>query len=171
MVQAGETIEWFHELKRSAIEEFLARVRYSALDYLVIDLPPGTGSETFTVLQCLPDIDGLVVVTIPSNLSEEVARRGVNFYQQAGRRIFGVVENMSGFPCPRCGRVVNVFSRGGGELLAKMAGTSLLGRIPLDRRVTAAGDEGLPFILTHPAASVTRAFIAVAERIEALSNQ
>lgn len=165
LLRRGEAVEWFHELKRNALEEFLARACFGALDYLVIDLPPGTGSEVFTALQCLPDLTGIVVVTIPSDLSEEVVSRGVAFYRKAGRPILGVVENMSGFACTRCGRVLGPFVPGGGDLLAREAGVPLLGRVPLDGRVAEASDAGQPFILAFPDSPVARAFFGIVERI------
>jgi ATP-binding protein involved in chromosome partitioning len=156
---------WFHELKRSALEEFLAHINFGELDYLIFDLPPGTSSETVNMFKYLPDLGGVVIVTIPSELSQNVARRAINLSQQAGIKILGVIENMSGTVCPDCGRVISPFQTGGGEKLAKNLDVPFLGRIPLDPRISEYSDKGLPFILENIASTVTESFNNIVEKV------
>jgi len=100
---------WFHELKRSALEEFLAHINFGELDYLIFDLPPGTSSETVNMFKYLPDLGEVVIVTIPSELSQNVARRATNLSLQAGIKVLGVIEKMSGTVCSDCGRIISPF--------------------------------------------------------------
>jgi ATP-binding protein involved in chromosome partitioning len=149
LLDEDEFTVWFHDLKRSALEEYLAHIYFGELDYLVLDLPPGTSSETVNMFKYLPDLAGVVVVTIPSELSQNVARRAIKLSQQAGVKVVGVIENMSGTVCPDCGTVIAPFQVGGGKKLAERLGVPFLGSIPLDPRISQCSDEGKPFILEN----------------------
>lgn len=166
VVDDDEAVTWFHELKRGALEGFLAHVDYGKMDYLIIDLPPGTGSESYSLMQCVPNLNGAVVVTIPSEVSQEVARRAISLCLTAKLPVIGVVENMSGFVCPDCGEVSYILSQGGGEKLAEEMAVPFLGRIPLDQRVSEASDSGIPFIAQYPEAPVSKCFLDIVGKIE-----
>lgn len=159
-------IIWRGPLKVSLIREFLSSIIWGELDYLIIDLPPGTSDEPLSIAQDIPDISGAVIVTIPSDLSQKVVRRAVNFAKALNMPVIGIIENMSGFVCPYCGARVDVFSKGGGEKIAKDLHISLLGKIPLDPRVSESGDSGVPFILAHKDSEVSKAFMEIVDKIE-----
>lgn len=160
------SVTWFHGLKREAIETFLAHVDFGVLEYLLIDLPPGTGAETHNVLKFLPDLTGGVVVTIPSELSQEVALRGVNLLKKAGIPVVGVVENMSGIVCPDCGEVFEPFTSGGGLKLAQVAQVPFLGKVFLDEGVSSALTENVPFLQDRINPVVADSFSRIVCRIE-----
>ncbi|MFC1869217.1 P-loop NTPase [Thermodesulfobacteriota bacterium] len=171
LLNEDEFTVWFHDKKRSALEEYLAHIYFGELDYLVLDLPPGTSSETVNMFKYLPDLGGVVVVTIPSELSQDVARRAIRLSQHAGVKVIGVIENMSGTVCPDCGTVIAPFQVGGGEKLAHRLEVPFLGRIPLDPRISQCSDEGTPFILEDDAPeTLTTAFRAIVEKVIASSK-
>ncbi len=157
---------WRGPLKMGAIRQFLGEVAWGPLDYLLVDLPPGTGDESLSVLQLLPEMDGVVIVTIPSEVSQSVVKKAITFARKMGVPIFGVVENMSGMICPHCGETIEVFSKGGGERVAKEMDVEFLGSIPLDPRISADSDEGTPFILRHPDSPASKEFMRIVEKIE-----
>jgi len=161
----NDSLTWFDEFKRGALEEFLASIQFGSLDYLVVDMPPGTGAETVNLLKYIPDLNGVIIVTIPSELSQDVARRGVSLCLKAKVPIIGIVENMSGYVCPDCGRRVNIFQTGGGERLAREMGVPFLGNIPLEERISLTGDNGVPFILQYPDSVSAQTFLKLADAI------
>ena len=158
---------WRGPLKAAAIRQFLADIVWGPLDYLIVDLPPGTGDEPLTIMQFLPDMDGAIIVTIPSEVSQVVVKKAVNFARKLGIPVVGVIENMSGFVCPKCGTYVPIFREGGGERMARQMGVPFLGRVPLDPRVCEASDTGEPFIVKHKDTPAAKAFLEIAEKIEA----
>lgn len=157
---------WRGPLKMGAIRQFLSEIVWGNLDYLLIDLPPGTGDESLSVLQLLPEMDGVIIVTIPSEVSQDVVKKAVTFARKMGVPTIGIVENMSGMVCPHCGEKIDVFSVGGGEKIASDMGVPFLGNIPLDPRVSTATDAGTPFIAVHPDSPATRSFNSIVEKIE-----
>lgn len=157
---------WRGPLKMSAIRQFLANVAWGPLEFLLIDLPPGTGDEGLSILQLLPEMDGVVIVTIPSEVSQSVVKKAITFARKMNVPIFGVLENMSGMVCPHCGEVVDVFSKGGGRNVADEMNVEFLGSIPLDPRVSTDSDEGIPFIKKHPDSPASQAFMRVVKKIE-----
>lgn len=159
-----DAVVWRGPMKMKVIEQFLKDVAWGDLDDLVIDSPPGTGDEPLSVIQFLGRLDGAVVVTTPQEVSIADVRRSVSFCRTLEAPILGIVENMSGFLCPHCGKATDVFARGGGEALAAEAGVPFLGRIPLDPRVVESGDHGRPFALRadSPAAE---AFAEIVRRL------
>lgn len=167
LLEEDEFNVWFHELKRNALEEFLARVNFGALDYLILDLPPGTSSETANIFKYIPDLKGVIIVTIPSQLSQNVARRAVRLSQQAGVNILGIVENMSGILCPDCGKIINPFQAGGGGKLAQELNVTFLGGIPLDPSISALADNSVAFMLENNNLPLTETFNAIVEKIVA----
>ena len=159
---------WRGPLKYQAIRQFLSDIVWGELDYLFIDLPPGTGDEPLSVMQLLPDMDGVVIVTIPSEVSQGVVKKAVSFARQLKTRILGVIENMSGFICPNCGAEINIFKVGGGEKIANEMGIPFLGRIPIDPKICEDSDEGTPFILKHRDSAAAKAFTEIVKKIEGM---
>lgn len=167
LLPAQETpVIWRGPLKMAAIRQFLADVDWGDLDYLLIDLPPGTGDEPLSVLQLLPEIDGVIIVTIPSQVSADVVEKSVTFANQMKAPIIGIIENMSGFICPHCGKQVNLFGEGAGQKVSEEMDIPFLGAIPLDPRIAADSDEGKPFVAEHPDADATKNFNKIVDLIE-----
>ena len=167
ILRDDEVLTWFHDMRRNATEEFLAHVNYGENDYLFIDLPPGTSSDSVNTMQYIPDLSGAVVVTIPSEVSQNVAKKATILCKKAGVHLFGIIENMSGFVCPTCGDRVDILRKGGGEKLAGEMGIPFLGRIPLDPRLSECSDEGLPFVYKYPDSPAALDLSKVVDRIEA----
>lgn len=157
---------WRGPLKMGAIRQFLGEVAWGSLDYLLVDLPPGTGDESLSILQLLPEMDGVIIVTIPSEVSQAVVKKAVTFARKMGVPVFGIIENMAGLVCPYCGETINVFSEGGGARVAEEMGAELLGSIPIDPRISMDSDEGTPFILRHPDSPASKSFMSLVEKIE-----
>jgi ATP-binding protein involved in chromosome partitioning len=149
-----------------AIRQFLGEVAWGELDYLLVDLPPGTGDESLSILQLLPEMDGVVIVTIPSEVSQAVVKKAVTFAREMKVPVLGIVENMAGMICPHCGEMIDVFSHGGGAKVSDEMGVDLLGSIPMDPRIAADSDLGNPFVINHPDAPAAKEFITVVEKIE-----
>lgn len=144
--------------KYHTIRQFLKDVEWGDLDYLVIDSPPGTGDEPLTVAESIPDADGAIVVTTPQQVAINDVRKSISFCRNVKLPIIGVIENMSGFICPHCGKEVDIFSRGGGEQMAKEMNVQFLGRVPLDPQIVTCGDQGTPFVQAFPESPSTLAF-------------
>lgn len=140
---------WRGPMKTSLIRELLAKVDWGEQDFMLIDLPPGTGDEPLTVVQLINDIDGAVIVTIPSDLSRIVVKKAVTFCRKLNVPILGVIENMSGFTCPESGKTYYVMGRGAGRKISKEMNVRFLGEIPLDPRISETIDEGKPFFSTY----------------------
>ncbi len=160
-----DTTTWFHELRRNATEEFVAHVDYGELDYLLIDLPPGTSSDAVNLMEYIPDLDGMVIVTNPTSVSQGVALRAGMMAIEGGVRIIGVIENMSGYVCGDCKNVFYPLKKGGGEMLAQQLQTILLGRVPLDSGVSYASDHGVPFVHSNPESPASKAVKSIVEKI------
>lgn len=167
ILQDEDVLTWFHDMRRNATEEFISHVDYGDRDYLLIDLPPGTSSDTVNMMQYIPDLAGAVVVTIPSEVSQNVAKKATLLCQKAKVKVFGIIENMSGFVCPDCGKEVNILQRGGGEKLAQEMALPFLGRIPLDPRLSQCSDEGTPFVMAYPDSPATKAMMSIVDQVEA----
>ena len=142
-------VVWRGPMKMVAIQQFLAEVNWGALDYLVVDLPPGTGDEALTIAQLAPNVRGAVIVTTPQDVAVMDAIKAAKFIEKLDLPVIGVIENMNGMICPHCGEVINLFSSGGGRKAAEDLGVPYLGAIPLDPEMVKAGDEGRPYILRH----------------------
>jgi ATP-binding protein involved in chromosome partitioning len=161
-----EPVIWRGPLKMGAIRQFLSEIVWGELDFLLIDLPPGTGDEPLSVMQLLPEMDGVVIVTIPSEVSQIVVRKSVTFARQLRIPIIGIIENMSGLVCPTCGTDIDIFKTGGGSKIAEEMEVPFLGRIPVDPRICEDSDKGIPFIIEHPDSPATRAFMEIVKKIE-----
>jgi ATP-binding protein involved in chromosome partitioning len=138
---------WRGPMKMAAIQQFLAEVNWGPLDYLVVDLPPGTGDEALTIAQLAPNVRGAVIVTTPQDVATMDARKSVKFIEKLGLPVIGIIENMSGMLCPHCGEQIDLFGKGGGKKIADELNVPFLGAIPLDIEMRKAGDEGRPFII------------------------
>ena len=167
IIKDAEVVTWFHDMRRAATEEFCANVAYGELDYLLIDLPAGTGTETVSVMQYIRDMNGAVVVTMASEVAQATARRAATLCRDAGVPVVGVIENMSGFDCPSCGHNTALLRSGGGEVLADELGVPFLGRVPLHHSVAAGSDEGKPFVVSAPESEAAQAFSTVVDNFEA----
>jgi ATP-binding protein involved in chromosome partitioning len=149
-----QAVIWRGPMKMGAIKQLLKDVAWGDLDYLVIDSPPGTGDEPLSVCQLIGNLDGAVVVTTPQKVAAVDVRKSITFCRQLGVPVLGVVENMSGFACPKCGEISAIFSTGGGKRIAADMGVPFLGSIPMDIAIATSGDSGRPFV-RHAAASPT----------------
>ena len=165
MQNRDEAIIWRGPLKIQAIRQFLSDMDWGELDYLVIDAPPGTGDEPLTVAQTIPNLKAIVVTT-PQKVALADVRKSINFCKMVKVNITGVVENMSGFVCPNCNEVVDIFKKGGGEEIAREFDLPFLGRIPMDPRVVTAGDEGKPYLSSEEESPATEAFGQIVTAVE-----
>ncbi|MEJ5359639.1 MAG: Mrp/NBP35 family ATP-binding protein [Desulfobacterales bacterium] len=164
-----DAVIWRGPLKFSAIRQFIGDVEWGDLDFLIIDAPPGTGDEPLTVAQQVPNARA-VIVTTPQEVALADVRKSINFCRTVKMEILGLIENMSGFACPHCGKPVDLFGTGGGERTCREMGIAFLGRIPLDPRMVDCADRGCSFIQSYPDSPVSRALDAVAERILAATD-
>ena len=158
---------WRGPLKMKAISQFLSDIVWGELDFLFIDLPPGTGDEPLSIMQLLPEMDGVVIVTIPSEVSQIVVKKAVTFSRKLNIPVIGIIENMSGFVCPKCGAEISIFKAGGGKKIAKDLMIPFLGGIPIDPEICEASDKGVPFIVEHMNSPATKAFMKIVKKIEA----
>jgi len=158
---------WRGPLKMRAIRQFLVDIVWGELDFLFIDLPPGTGDEPLSIAQLLPDLDGVVIVTMPSQLSSSVVKRAITFAERLNLPIIGVVENMSGFICPHCGQKTEIFQSGGGKKMAEETGVPFLGSIPIDPKVGVDSDIGHPFVVENKDSAAAKAFLEIVKKVEA----
>jgi len=158
---------WRGPLKIKALKQMLIDVNWGDLDFLIIDLPPGTSDEPLSIAQEIPEADGAIVVTTPQEVSLLDVRKSIGFAQAVRLPIVGIIENMSGLVCPHCGKTVDVFKRGGGEAAARELGLRFLGRVPLDPRIVVGGDAGKPFILEHPDSEAAKAFRGIVANLKA----
>jgi Mrp family chromosome partitioning ATPase len=156
---------WRGPLRSGVIRQFIADIDWGELDYLIVDLPPGTGDEPLTVAQAFPNAEGGLIVTTPQEASLADCRKAINFVRAVGLPVLGVVENMSGFVCPHCGEVSDVFGAGGGEAMAQEMGVPFLGRLPLAPEVVALCDQGRPLLGAEAPAVVREAFAAIVEAL------
>jgi Mrp family chromosome partitioning ATPase/predicted Fe-Mo cluster-binding NifX family protein len=163
-------VVWRGPMKAVAIEQFLGDVDWGELDYLVIDSPPGTGDEPLAVCQAIGKMDGAIIVTTPQETALSNVRRSMNFCKLLDLKVLGVIENMSGFACPHCGKVTDIFSKGGGEAMAAKAGVPLLARVPLDPAIVTAGDAGKPYIYHYSKSAAAQEFSKALGPILALED-
>jgi ATP-binding protein involved in chromosome partitioning len=165
LVKPGQPLIWRGPMLNSAIRQFLSDVDWGDLDYLIIDLPPGTGDASLSLAQALP-LSGVVIVTLPQQVSLDDASRGLEMFRTLNVPILGVVENMSYLTLPD-GSHMDVFGQGGGESLARHYDVPFLGGIPMDPIVRIGGDTGKPVIETHPDSESAKALTMVAEQVAA----
>ncbi|RLI45623.1 ATP-binding protein [Candidatus Bathyarchaeota archaeon] len=158
---------WRGPLKMKAINQFLSDIVWGELEFLFIDLPPGTGDEPLSIMQLIPEMDGVVIVTIPSEVSQIVVKKAVTFSRKLNIPVIGIIENMSGFVCPKCGAETNIFKVGGGQKIAEDLAVPFLGSIPIDPEICQDSDDGMPFIINHADSHSAKAFRSIVEKIEA----
>jgi len=165
IVPAGTPVIWRGPLRSKAIDQFLGEASWGELDFLIVDLPPGTGDEVLTITQrTSPQM--AIIVTTPQEVALIDARRATNLAKKMEIERIGIVENMSGLICPHCGGVIDLFGAGGGEREAKKLSLLFLGKIPIDPSVRVEADAGRPIVLANPEATSSQAFFAIATRIE-----
>ena len=163
------SVIWRGPMLHRAIQQFLSDVHWGDLDVLLCDLPPGTGDIAISLAQMLPNAD-MVVVTTPQQAAQKVALRAGKATEQTGMSVIGVIENMAGFTDPVSGETHDIFGAGGGQELADALGTELLGRIPIDPRLTEGGDAGVPMVVSDPELPAAQALTSVAEQLAARSR-
>lgn len=156
-------IAWRDAVKYDFIIELLGNIRWGKLDYLLIDLPPGTGNEQITIIDFIGEVDGCIVVTTPQDLALLDARKMISFARDSNVPIIGIIENMSTLTCPHCQGEIDVFKKGGGKKLAEELVLPFLGSIPLDPEVTIRSDSGEPLVLSRPDSIPAKKFIELAE--------
>jgi ATP-binding protein involved in chromosome partitioning len=169
-INESQPVIWRGPLVSNAIKEFLDKVMWGDLDYLVIDLPPGTGDPSITIAKSIPDAL-LVVVTTPQEVSLADVRKAINMFKKMNTRILGIVENMSYFQCGHSEERIEIFGKGGGERLSKEIGIPLLGSIPIDMEIRKGGDDGVPFMVSSSDSETGRVFHEIAKMVALSINR
>jgi ATP-binding protein involved in chromosome partitioning len=164
MQDKDQAIIWRGPAKTGMIRQFVSAVEWGDLDFLVIDAPPGTGDEPLTVVQTIPDAQGIIVTT-PQEVALADIRKSISFCRTVHLNTVGIIENMAGLTCPHCQGHIDLFSSGGGEKTAKEQGIPFLGSIPFDPQVVISGDSGVPMLLQDKETSFTKAFDKIVENI------
>jgi ATP-binding protein involved in chromosome partitioning len=164
MIEPDQPAIWRGPIVMKIINQFLQDVAWGQLDYLIVDMPPGTGDAQLSLVQAT-NVDGAVIVTTPQAVSVGDALRGVKMFQRVGVPVLGIVENMSWFECPHCGKPSAIFGSGGGERLAAAVELPLLGQVPLYPRVMEGGDDGRPIVTADAGSSAARALTAIAGKV------
>ena len=163
-------IAWRDAVKYDFIIELLGNINWGPLDYLLFDLPPGTGNEQITIIDFIGEVDGAVVVTTPQDLAILDARKMISFSRDSNVPIVGVIENMSTMTCPHCEKDIDVFKKGGGKNLAEELVLPYLGSIPLDGEIVANSDNGQPVVLSRPDSVAAKAFMRLADNCHKFLN-
>ncbi|MCK5031732.1 MAG: P-loop NTPase, partial [Thermoplasmatales archaeon] len=162
---------WRGPLKMGAIKQLIGDVDWGNLDYLIIDLPPGTGDEPLSIAQLIPDNDGAVIVTTPQDVALVSVRKSINFVKKMNMPVIGIVENMSGFKCPHCGKNIDLFKTGGGLKASKDFNIPFLGKIPIDPQIVETGDSGKTFAIKSENPDTAKSFKKIVENIEEIVNK
>jgi len=166
LIETPDTpLVWRGPLKGIAIKQLLAEVNWGKLDFLIIDSPPGTGDEPLSICQLIPELDGAVIVTTPQEIALTDSRKCITFLKNINVPILGIVENMSGFRCPHCGKRIDLFMTGGGEKAANDFQVPFLGNIPFDTEIVNSGDQGKPFICNNKQSEAKQSFEKIAQLI------
>jgi len=152
------------------IRQFLQQVEWGELDFLIVDLPPGTGDVVISLVQTVP-LTGAIVVSTPSDVSLEDARKAIEMFHQVKVELIGIVENMSKFTCPHCHEVIDIFSTGGAERTARQFGVDFLGSVELDASIRSGGDRGMPVTLAGPENATAKSFYDIAEKVAARAKK
>ena len=158
-------VMWRGPIKMSAVQQFIEDVKWGKLDYLVIDMPPGTGDEALSIVQLIPKADGMVIVTTPQQVALLDSRKSVGFAAETKIPIIGIVENMSGFVCPHCGEVTDIFKSGGGAATAAEFNIQFLGKVPIEPAIVSSGDSGIPVVISNPDSASAKAFEEITSKI------
>jgi Mrp family chromosome partitioning ATPase len=155
-------VMWRGQTKSRTIRQLLSAAKWGGLDFLLVDLPPGTGDEPTAILKSIPDLDGVIIVTTPQEVSTLVCSKAINASLTLGAKVLGLIENMSHYTCRCCGDVVHLFGRDKGRGLANMMDVPFLGSIPIDPLFSEAADAGVPAVQLHPESLTARAFVQIA---------
>jgi ATP-binding protein involved in chromosome partitioning len=166
ILETDTPVIWRGPMVMRAIEQMLGDVEWGELDYMVLDLPPGTGDAQLTVTQRIP-LAGAVIVTTPQKVALIDARKGLAMFRKVNVPVIGIVENMSTFVCPHCGETTDIFKKDGGRRTAELLETAFLGAIPLDPKIVLGGDAGMPIAVAEPQGPHAEAFRHVAEAVVA----
>jgi len=166
LLQEGQAVLWRGPMVAGTVKQLLEDVLWDELDYLLVDLPPGTGDAPMSLAQLVP-LTGVVLVTIPHHVAANIAGKSIQLFQRLNTPMLGVVENMAGYRCPNCGTVTRVFSGMTGEELAKQYGMPFLGSIPLDPEISHSSDQGEPALVAYPESGYGQEFRAIAGRLAA----
>ncbi|MDF1554558.1 MAG: Mrp/NBP35 family ATP-binding protein [Deferrisomatales bacterium] len=158
-------VMWRGQAKSRTIRQLLAGAKWGGLDFLLIDLPPGTGDEPIAILKSIPDLDGVIIVTTPQEVSTLVCSKAINASLTLDAAVLGLVENMSVYTCGCCGDTVHLFGKDKGQALARMMGVPFLGSVPIDPQFSEAADSGVPIVDLHPDSITAKAFTDIAERV------
>jgi ATP-binding protein involved in chromosome partitioning len=161
---------WRGPMLHSLIKQFLQQVMWGTLDFLIVDLPPGTGDVVISLFQTVP-LSGAIVVSTPSDVSLQDARKAIEMFRSVKVDIFGIVENMSSFTCPHCQHEIDIFSKGGAEKTAKQFGIPYLGAIELDPDIRKGGDTGLPTVLAGEGSAKAKSFYELARKVTAAAME
>ena len=153
---------WRGPMLHGAIQQFFREVRWDNLDYLIVDMPPGTGDVALSLSQTVP-VAGSIVVTTPQQVSLADSRRAIRMYQKLNIPTLGIIENMSHFVCPNCSHEADIFGHGGGQKMAEDMNVTFLGRVPIYQPIREGSDNGVPLVLSEPESPAAKAFIATAE--------
>jgi ATP-binding protein involved in chromosome partitioning len=164
LIDDDDTVIWRGPMVHGAVKQFVEDVDWGGTDYLVVDLPPGTGDAQLSLIQTVP-LSGGVIVTTPQDVALIDVRRGVQMFRKLNVPVLGVVENMSYLVCPHCRGEVDIFSRGGGKRMSEKFNVPFLGEIPIDPEIRKGGDEGSPIVISHPESLAAKAFMDVADRV------
>ncbi len=166
LVPPDQPIIWRGPMLHGAIQQFMREVEWGELDYLVVDLPPGTGDVALSMAQSVP-MAGAVVVTTPQGVAVSDVRKAVGMFRQLNIPVLGVIENMSTFVCPHCSEETEIFGSGGGAKMSRDLDIPFLGDVPIDTRVRSGGDEGRPIVSAAPDAPAAKAFIGLSSKVAA----
>ena len=158
-------VMWRGQTKSRTIRQLLSAAKWGGLDYLLIDLPPGTGDEPIAILKSIPDLDGAIIVTTPQEVSTLVCSKAINATRTLGAKALGLIENMSAYTCG-CGDIVHLFGKDKGKQLAKMMEIPFLGSIPIDPLFSEAADSGVPVVNLHPESLTAKAFVEIANTLD-----
>lgn len=169
LLEEGQAVLWRGPMVAGTVKQLLADVEWGELDYLLVDLPPGTGDAPMSLAQLAP-LSGVLIVTTPHHVAANIAGKSVQLFRRLDSPVIGVVENMAGFACPNCGEVTHIFSGLTGSELAAQYEIPFLGSIPLDPQVSASADEGVPSLITHPGSIYARAFREIAGQLAAQAS-
>lgn len=161
---------WRGPLKMTVIKQLIGDVDWGNLDYLIVDIPPGTGDEPLSIAQLIPGCDGAIVVTTPQDVALVSVRKSINFVKKMNMPVIGILENMSGFTCPHCGKSVDIFKTGGGLKVSKDFNVPFLGKIPIDPKIVLTGDSGEPYLIKNTSTEAGKEFQKIVEKIEQIVN-
>jgi ATP-binding protein involved in chromosome partitioning len=170
MVDPDQALIWRGPMIHGALLQLVRDVAWGELDYLIVDLPPGTGDVPLTVAQQLRSA-GAVLVTTPQDVALADVVRAKQMFDKLGIPVLGIVENMTEFICPHCGKGTHIFDEGGGKKAAQMMGTTFLGEVPLDLKIRQGGDQGLPVVVGHPDSPEAKGFMELATHVAARVSQ